>query len=96
MPAIDSHRALIERLANHKALLGVPEPELRWLAKHGTLVHYDTGDIIARHDQPVNSMYIILAGTFTFYADRGGVRRKVAEWGPGSITGLLPYSRMKN
>ena len=87
--------SLVDRLAAHKTLGGVPREELEWLAAHGRMKSYDVGQLIAPPGEPVMEMVIILEGHATIYIDRGSGRRKFMEWRGGDVTGLLPYSRMQ-
>ena len=85
---------LIARLAAHKAIGDVPRAELEWLVAHGTLEHYQPGDMIARKGQPVEAMYIILNGHVAHLLEHGASWRKAIDWRDGDATGMLPYSRL--
>ena len=87
---------LIERLAAHKTLGGVPREELEWIVEHAKLRHYNAGDVVASKTATGVDMHIVLSGHLAIYVDRGaaGGRRKLMEWRGGDITGNLPYSRM--
>ena len=86
--------SIVERLAAHKTLGGVPRHELEWLAAHGRVHSYDVGGVIVPPGESVVDMVIIFEGHATIYIDRGSGRRKFMEWRGGDVTGLLPYSRM--
>jgi len=86
--------SLVDRLARHKTLGGVPRNELEWLAAHGRLKSYDVGEVFVPPGESVVEMVIMLEGQATIYIDRGSGRRKFMEWRGGDVTGLLPYSRM--
>jgi len=90
--AVDA--SIVDRLAAHKTLGGVPRHELEWLAAHGRLHSYDVGEVIVPPGESVAEMVIILEGRATIYIDRGTGRRKFMEWRGGDVTGMLPYSRM--
>jgi signal transduction histidine kinase len=85
---------LIDRLAAHKTLGGVPRHELEWIAAHGTLRQLEVGEKLAVQGQPLTEMHILLEGRVAFFVDRGAGRHKVMEWHTGDVTGILPYSRM--
>ena len=87
--------SLVARLAEHKTLAGLPEEEYRWLVEHGTLQRHAAGTTVSRKDQPLDEMYIVLDGLLSFFVERGGERRKVIEWRPGDVSGVLPYSRLR-
>jgi signal transduction histidine kinase len=87
---------LVDRLAQHKTLGAAPREELEWLAAHGTLWRLAAGDWLAKKGQPVEHLHILFTGHVAHYSDRGAGRNKVMEWRAGSVTGVLPYSRMGN
>ncbi|HSA57610.1 MAG TPA: ATP-binding protein [Gemmatimonadaceae bacterium] len=88
--------ALVERLAQHRTLRGIPRHELEWLAAHGEVRHFAAGAIISTKLEPISGLYILFTGHVAIYVDRGTGRRKVLEWRGGDVTGMLPYSRMVN
>jgi signal transduction histidine kinase len=93
-PDAGADATLLQRLANHRALSGVPEAELQWLLAHGTLERHDVGGMLARKGEPVDALYIVLSGLLSHLVDQGGAWRKVMDWRDGDVTGMLPYSRM--
>jgi signal transduction histidine kinase len=42
----------------------------------------------------MDELWILLEGRVAIFVDRGAGPRRAFEWGPGAVTGLLPYSRM--
>ena len=91
----DNHAEIMERLLNHRTLGGAPREELEWLAAHGTLRDYAVGDVFIEPGATPAEMIIIFAGDGAVYVERGGEKKKFMEWHAGDVTGLLPYSRMK-
>ncbi len=87
---------LIDLLARHRTIGGAPREELAWIATHGRLVHYEPGDIVVRETDSVDKLLVLLSGCVSIYMHRGGGRRKMMDWKGGDVTGLLPYSRLKN
>ncbi len=87
---------LVDRLAEHKTLGPAPREELAWLASHGTLRHLDEGELVSSRDALVEGLFIILRGHVAIFIDRGAGRRRAMEWRTGDVTGVLPYSRLKN
>ena len=86
--------AIIERLAAHRALAGIPREQLEWLAAHGSLRRFEAGERVGAKGEPIDSLYVVLDGHFSITVVRGGVGRKVLEWRSGDISGMLPYSRL--
>ncbi|HMA24679.1 MAG TPA: cyclic nucleotide-binding domain-containing protein, partial [Gemmatimonadaceae bacterium] len=88
---------LVERLATHKTLGPAPREELEWLAAHGKLRRWVQGGVMVPQSDVVSEMVIMFTGHAAIFVERAGTgRRKVFEWFGGDITGILPYSRMRN
>jgi len=87
---------IVDRLSRHKTLGAAPREELEWLAARGTLRHVEVGEAVSTQGTPVEGMFVILSGRSTIFIDRGSGPHKLAEWGPGDVTGMLPYSRLVN
>jgi signal transduction histidine kinase len=85
---------VLSRLTAHKLVGDAPRHELEWIAAHGQMRHYETGDVGMTPAEPVTELIILLSGVMAIYLDRGSGRRKMLEWRAGDVTGLLPYSRM--
>jgi signal transduction histidine kinase len=85
---------LIERLAAHRELKGLPTPELEWLARHGTLRRYRVGEVAVDHGKPVNEMFILFTGRVVTRVDRASGRRDSLETVAGDVSALLPFSRL--
>jgi signal transduction histidine kinase len=85
---------LVDRLAAHKLLGAAPREELAWLAAHGSLRQFNTGEILTAKGESAELLAVILSGCITISVDRGTGPRKIMEWRGGSVTGLLPYSRL--
>ena len=88
-------QALVDQLTHHRTLGQAPREELEWLVAHGTMKHFEGGQIVSRVATPVESLYVVLSGRFAIHVDRGAGPKKVMEWSGGDVGGLLPYSRLK-
>lgn len=86
---------LIERLKSFDAFRGVPDAELDWLATNGEFRHAAAGDVVLGANDESHEMIIQFSGRIVVYYGHGAGRRHVAESKAGSITGLLPFSRLK-
>jgi signal transduction histidine kinase len=85
---------LVDRLAAHKTLGVAPREELTWLASHGNLRQLHTGNVLTLKGVRPEGLFVVLAGRFAMFVDRGAGPRKIMEWREGEVTGLLPYSRV--
>lgn len=95
MSELSSELSLVDRLAAHRTIGGVPREQLEWLAANSTFRTLEPGDILTQTGQPVAGLYVLLEGHFTMHIDRGSGARTLMEWNGGDVTGLLPYSRLK-
>ena len=86
--------ALVDRLAAHKSLAGVPRSELEWLAAHGELRRYKAGQTIATKGDRMHEMFIQFSGVVSVFVDRGTGRRHIMDSLASDVTGVLPYSRL--
>jgi signal transduction histidine kinase len=88
---------VIEQLKQHRLLKNLPVSEMEWLARHGKMRRYETGDYLVRtgtlFDDASIGLAIILAGSVSARVDRGLGPRKVVTWHAGDITGMTPFSR---
>ena len=87
---------VVDRLANHRTIGKAPRAELEWIARHGIMRHFQAGDVVSHHTEVVDGLYILLSGRLSISMLRGNTQIKVMEWHGGDVTGLLPYSRLRN
>jgi CRP-like cAMP-binding protein len=85
---------IVDRLAEHKTLGAAPREELAWLASHGSIRELRAGDVLTRKGAQVEGLFVMLSGHLAMFVDRGAGPHKVMEWRAGTVTGLLPYSRL--
>jgi len=85
---------IVDRLKSHRTIGKAPLEELMWIATHGELRQFQAGDVVSRHSDVVEGLYILLSGRMSISVTRGTRQRKVMEWQGGDVTGLLPYSRL--
>ncbi len=86
---------IIAALKNIPAFQEVPEEHLQWLAEKGELRKLDTDDYLFKKGDPAEHLYVILQGRLLLKFVQANQMRDVGELTEGSITGLLPFSRMK-
>ena len=79
-------------------------PELRelplktkeWLLNKSELICFKTGDTAFKKGEPVDSMRLIIKGKVQVRFQQAGGWRDVGTFEEGTITGLLPYSRLQS
>lgn len=86
--------SLVARLETHKALAGAPRAELEWIVANGELREYDAGDVMLPAGAPSVELVVVLSGRIVVRFGNITKRRHAAESKAGSVTGLLPYSRL--
>ncbi len=74
----------------------VPYGELEWLASNSGVRHLDVGERFYTQGDPADALHLILSGSLQLVRREAGqeVNSFLAE--PGEISGVLPFSRMKN
>lgn len=68
---------------------------LDWLVERSEYKLYDTGELLFYPGQPVEHMQIIMQGRYVVRLEQKGEARELGVWEAGYITGVLPFSRMK-
>lgn len=82
---------LIEALRKIPELADLKEDQLEWFAANAEDVHFAAGDVVAEAGSPANRLIVILGGELQGSMPSNG---RVFIVGTGTITGLLPFSRM--
>jgi signal transduction histidine kinase len=72
----------------------LPDDQLAWFLGNSQEIHVVGGDIYVRQGDPADWMFVILEGQFQWRGEFGG-DTVVASSKPGDVTGVLPFSRMK-
>jgi signal transduction histidine kinase len=84
-----------------EALRGVPlladlaDEEIDWLAEHAEELHLADGDVISREGEPAERMSIVLSGELRGRGEKGSAATRTFIARTGEITGLLPFSRLR-
>jgi signal transduction histidine kinase len=95
LPAMTGPATVVDRLASLPDLANIPRAELEWLTAHGSLEVYEAGSLIGPKGKRLEKLWIVLSGRISHWVDRGAGPRRVIEWYTGTVSGRLPYSRMK-
>ena len=72
----------------------LPADQLEWFLAQTKEVQLKAGDLYARQGDPADAMFVLLEGEFQWRGDRNG-ETFVFTNKLGDVTGLLPFSRMK-
>ncbi len=84
-----------EKLLNISFIKEQPSEVIDWLVSKGTYISATAGEVFFKKGDPVDRMLIILEGEVSFMIEAGGNFLKAGSAKTGDITGVLPYSRMK-
>jgi signal transduction histidine kinase len=76
------------------AFTDLPDEQLDWFLSKSEEVLLKSGDIYMRQGDPANSMFVIIDGQLQARGELGG-ETVVFTARTGDVTGVLPYSRMK-
>ncbi len=87
---------MLERsdLLHVPAFADLPEDQIDWFLSHAEELHLDPGKIHFRQGDPADAMFVMLEGQLQLRGELGG-ETVVLTSNPGDVTGVLPFSRMK-
>ena len=95
MKIIDKHPDLLATLAQFELFEGVALEAIQWLIDHAEYRLYHDAETFLKPEEPAEHMFLTVKGTYLLRAKQGNEFRDINEGAPGSVTGLLPFSRMK-
>ena len=76
------------------AFAGLPDDQIAWFLSNSQELHLAPGDFYARQGDPADSMFVLLEGQFQWRGEFSG-ETVVLTGNAGEVTGVLPFSRMK-
>ncbi|MEL6718183.1 MAG: ATP-binding protein [Bacteroidota bacterium] len=95
MKQLEKTSDLVEVLQSFEIFEGIDKTPLEWLIEHSNYVCYEKGDNLFYPGMETNHMQIIVSGKYVVYLERDGKTREAGVWETGYVTGVLPFSRMK-
>src|SRR6266567_8781960 len=81
-------------LLNVPAFADLPDDQIAWFIGQSEELHLKGGETYIREGDPADAMFIVLEGQLQARGELGGETIVVAVK-PGDVTGVLPFSRMK-
>src|SRR6202142_1982478 len=72
----------------------LPDDQLDWFLSQAQEMNLKAGDVYARQGDPADSMFVILEGRLQGRGELAG-ENVGFDLEPGDVTGVLPFSRMK-
>jgi signal transduction histidine kinase len=76
------------------AFADLPEDQIAWFLGHAEELHLKAGTTYANQGDPADAMFVILEGQLQGRGEIGG-ETVIFSSKPGDVTGVLPFSRMK-
>jgi signal transduction histidine kinase len=73
---------------------GLPEDQITWFITQSVELPLHAGETYFREGDPADAMFVVLEGQLQVRGELGG-ETVVLLLKPGSVTGVLPFSRMK-
>ena len=71
------------------------QEDLEWLASRMELAHYQPGEVVVEEGSPADRMIVVLEGEAQIQRERGFGDGRIYSAHAGQLTGMLPYSRLK-
>jgi signal transduction histidine kinase len=72
----------------------LPDDQLDWFLSQSQELSLKAGDVYSREGDPADAMFVVLEGHLQGRGELGG-ETFVFDLEPGDVTGVLPFSRMK-
>ena len=82
-------------LTSVAAFQNLPAAVLAWLTSVGELCQYADEEVITRAGDPADKMMAVVRGGMQYFRDANGQQEPVFRVAAGSISGVLPYSRLQ-
>jgi len=76
------------------AFADLPDDQINWFISQSEELRFKAGDTYFRQGDPADAMSIILEGQLQMRGELGG-ETIIISINPGQVTGVLPFSRMK-
>jgi len=86
---------LLEELQSFEVFQHIPSEALEWLIDKSEYRIYKAGELMFEPGSPVDYMQVILKGKYVIEMERNGELRELGTFEAGYVTGVLPFSRMK-
>ena len=83
-------------LVEFHQLQNLKESSLQWLADNMEVRTFEKGDFLFKKGDPVENLHLIVSGEFEIYSQEEGSKKAIGLIQKGGISGLLPFSRLKN
>lgn len=86
---------VLELLHQIPVFADIPDDQMDWFLSQSQVVPLKAGQTYARPGDPADAMFVFLEGKFQWRGEFSG-ETIVRDLNAGEVTGVLPFSRMKN
>src|SRR5580700_11756094 len=76
------------------AFANLPDDQIAWFISQSEEMRFKAGETYFRQSDPADAMFVVLEGQLQLRGEIGG-ETAVFTMKPGDVTGVLPFSRMK-
>ncbi len=87
--------SILSQLKAIPDLSQVPDEQLQWLIDHSELREFQAGERLFGRGDFSQHLFIILEGRIRIWFEQNGTSREMGRMEKDEITGVLPYSRLK-
>lgn len=95
MKILEKTPDLLSLLQSFEVFQNIPESALRWLIEKSRYTYYSLDEYIFKPGLPADYMYVIMQGRCSVEFNYQGELIISGAWETGEVTGVLPFSRMK-
>ena len=74
----------------------LPQSDMEWFIAQTQELRYGAGEVVMQEDSPADAMYILLEGEIRGRREHGETDAPMITIEAPTVTGLLPFSRLKN
>lgn len=85
----------VSDLKSIKVFQDVPEDQLQWMIDRSRHYELPEGEMMTSPGEPLNGTHVIISGRIELYRIQNNAKLFIAELLPGTVTGVLPFSRGK-
>src|SRR4051812_11661129 len=86
---------VLELLRRSPVFADLPDDQIEWFLSQSREIEVKAGDVYARQGTPADAMFVLLEGEFQWRGEFSG-EIVALPLQAGDVTGILPFSRMKN
>ncbi len=95
MTLLDKTPDLLNRLQSFEVFHNIESTDLQWLIERCRYCSYNVDELLFRPGTPSDYMLILVQGSCSIEFEQQGEMQMAGTWETGDVTGVLPFSRMR-